>query len=116
MRSHQAPAPAATQQATPKPEDLVYFRFGKQGAENHRKVREIVAARGGSSSIAGVIRELIGRGLADLETEQAIIAAQGRRCFGSSQCRLRSSCPASCASTHASTRNLFCACLRRFAR
>ena len=75
MRSHQAPAPAATQQATPKPEDLVYFRFGKQGAENHRKVREIVAARSGSSSIAGVIRELIGRGLADLETEQAIIAA-----------------------------------------
>lgn len=73
MRSHQAPA--ATQQATTKPVDLVYFRFGKQGVENHRKVREIVAARGGSSSIAGVIRELIGRGLADLETEQAIIAA-----------------------------------------
>lgn len=73
MRSHQAPA--ATQQAAPKPDDLVYFRFGKQGTENHRKVREIVAARGGSSSIAGVIRELIGRGLADLETEQAIIAA-----------------------------------------
>ena len=65
----------ATQQAASKPDDLVYFRFGKQGAENHRKVREIVAARGGSSSIAGVIRELIGRGLADLETEQAIIAA-----------------------------------------
>lgn len=73
MRSHQAPA--ATQQAASKPDDLVYFRFGKQGVENHRKVREIVAARGGSSSIAGVIRELIGRGLADLETEQAIIAA-----------------------------------------
>lgn len=73
MRSHQA-QPAA-QQAPPKPDDLVYFRFGKQGAENHRKVRAIVAARGGSSSIAGVIRELISRGLADLESEQAIIAA-----------------------------------------
>lgn len=64
-----------TKQATTKPDDLVYFRFGKQGAENHRKVREIVAARGGGSSIAGVIRELIARGLADLETEQAIISA-----------------------------------------
>ncbi|KGH12162.1 hypothetical protein P608_11410 [Comamonas thiooxydans] len=73
MRSHQAPVNA--KQAAPKPDDLVYFRFGKQGAENHRKVREIVVARGGSSSIAGVIRELIGRGLADLEKEQAIIAA-----------------------------------------
>lgn len=73
MRSHQAPVIA--KQAPPKPDDLVYFRFGKQGAENHRKVREIVVARGGSSSIAGVIRELIGRGLADLEKEQAIIAA-----------------------------------------
>lgn len=66
--------PAANDRAA-KPDDLVYFRFGKQGTENHRKVREIVAARGGSSSIAGVIRELITRGLADLETEQAIIAA-----------------------------------------
>lgn len=73
MRSHQAPVIA--KQAAPKPDDLVYFRFGKQGAENHRKVREIVVARGGGSSIAGVIRELIGRGLADLEKEQAIIAA-----------------------------------------
>lgn len=73
MRSHQAQP--VDRQASPKPDDLVYFRFGKQGAENHRKVREIVAARGGSSSIAGVIRELITRGLADLESEQAIIAA-----------------------------------------
>ena len=73
MRSHQTQAIA--QQASAKPDDLVYFRFGKQGAENHRKVREIAAARGGSTSIAGVIRELIGRGLADLEMEQAIIAA-----------------------------------------
>ena len=73
MRSHQAQP--VDRQASPKPDDLVYFRFGKQGAENHRKVREIVAARGGSSSMAGVIRELISRGLADLESEQAIIAA-----------------------------------------
>lgn len=73
MRSHQAQP--VDRQASSKPDDLVYFRFGKQGAENHRKVREIVAARGGSSSIAGVIRELISRGLADLESEQAIIAA-----------------------------------------
>lgn len=73
MRSHQAQP--VDRQAASKPDDLVYFRFGKQGAENHRKVREIVAARGGSSSIAGVIRELITRGLADLESEQAIIAA-----------------------------------------
>ena len=73
MRPHQVPR--ATKQAARKPEDLVYFRFGKQGAENHRKVRAIVEARGGSSSIAGVIRELIGRGLQDLEMEQAIIAA-----------------------------------------
>ncbi|RGE46144.1 hypothetical protein DZC30_05080 [Comamonas testosteroni] len=73
MSTHQAQP--ARQQAAAKPDDLVYFRFGKQGAENHRKVRAIVEARGGSSSIAGVIRELIGRGLQDLEMEQAIIAA-----------------------------------------
>lgn len=73
MSTHQAQP--TTQQPSSKPEDLVYFRFGKQGAENYRKVREIVAARGGSSSLVGVIRELISRGLADLESEQAIIAA-----------------------------------------
>lgn len=72
---HNSLTDSGTAKAKNKPEDLIYFRFGKQGTENHRKVREIVAARGGSSSIAGVIRELIGRGLADLEMEQAIIAA-----------------------------------------
>ena len=71
-------------QAAPKPDDLVYFRSGKQGAENHRRCVEIVVARGGSSSIAGVIRELIGRGLLDPRKEQAIIAACWRRQAGSS--------------------------------
>lgn len=54
-------------------DDLVYFRFGKGGAGNLQKVRAIADAKG--CTMANVIRNLIGRGLADLETEQAIIAA-----------------------------------------
>lgn len=54
-------------------DDLVYFRFGKGGAGNLQKVRAHAEAKG--CTVASVIRDLIGRGLANLEEEQAIIAA-----------------------------------------
>lgn len=66
--------PSATDKASKdRPEDLVYFRFGKAGAGNLQKVRAISEKKG--CTMANVIRDLIGRGLADYETEQAIIAA-----------------------------------------
>lgn len=54
-------------------DDLVYFRFGKSGAANHEKVRAISQFKG--CTMANVMREMIGRGLADWEAEQAVIAA-----------------------------------------
>ena len=56
-------------------EDLVYFRFGQRGngPELQEKVRAITAAKG--ATMASVIRDLIGRGLADYEAEKAILAA-----------------------------------------
>ena len=72
MRSHQQPS-ASTKTAKDEVDDLVYFRFGKNGADEHQKVRAISGARG--CTMASVIRGLIKRGLADLEMEQAILAA-----------------------------------------
>lgn len=54
-------------------DDLVYFRFGKGGAGNLQKVRVLSETKG--CTMASVIRDLIGRGLSNLEEEQAIIAA-----------------------------------------
>ena len=51
----------------------MYFRFGKSGAEHLEKVREISQSK--RCTMANVMREMIGRGLADWEAEQAVIAA-----------------------------------------
>ena len=56
-----------------KPEDLVYFRFGKGAEEEHKRVRAIAQER--DYPMVTVIRDLIKRGLRDYDTEQAIIAA-----------------------------------------
>ena len=53
--------------------DTVYFRFGKSGAANLEKVREMTESK--RCTMANVMREMIGRGLADWEAEQAVIAA-----------------------------------------
>ena len=71
MSTHHAHTTA--RQVVTRPDDLVYFRFGKGGARNMKKVRDIADTKG--CTMANVIRELIGRGLADLEAEQAILAA-----------------------------------------
>ena len=56
-----------------KPEDLVYFRFGKGAEEEHKRVRAIANER--DYPMVTVMRDLIKRGLRDYDTEQAIIAA-----------------------------------------
>ena len=72
MRTQQhSTASALTGKA--RTEDLVYFRFGKSGDRNLQKVRALAESKG--CTMASVIRELITRGLADLEMEQAILAA-----------------------------------------
>ena len=73
MRTQHAPSLASAETRKAKAEDLVYFRFGKGGDGNLQKVRAIAETKG--CTMASVIRELISRGLADLESEQAIIAA-----------------------------------------
>lgn len=72
MRTQQT-TPTTVQAGKARPEDLVYFRFGKGGAGNLQKVRAIADAKG--CTMVNVIRDLIGRGIADYEAEQAIIAA-----------------------------------------
>lgn len=72
MRTQQT-TPTTAQAGKARPEDLVYFRFGKGGAGNLQKVRAIADSKG--CTMANVIREMIGRGLVSYEEEQAIIAA-----------------------------------------
>ncbi len=72
MRPQQT-IPITAKPSKDRPEDLVYFRFGKAGTSNLLKVRAIADSKG--CTMANVIRDLIGRGIADYETEQAIIAA-----------------------------------------
>lgn len=73
MRIQHALSPTSALPSKARAEDLVYFRFGKGGEGNLQKVRSLAESKG--CTMASVIRELITRGLADLETEQAIIAA-----------------------------------------
>ena len=73
MRTQHTPSHASAQTSKSRAEDLVYFRFGKAGDGNLQKVRAIADTKG--CTMASVIRELISRGLADLEMEQAILAA-----------------------------------------